>query len=436
MIDPDMQNLKEKIEKKGFTEYAVSLVDSNVEQVRFSRNLTDLTNVWEEKNFHIFAAIGKKVVSTVVKDLSDVDSAINNLWKLANASPENDLFSGINPEKQKYTNRTTHRAPQYNLQDYSAAAIQSSLENGAERVAGTAYSVYERVRSFTKYNDCEYSSGGIELNIRSFRGEFTGQEGIHWGLMSNVSKSDFEVMGSESAETARVTSRKESIEPGKYTVIMSPYVIGNIVSSCAESLSYYAVESGMSNFAGEIGHKVASESVTLIDDPLDSEGVGFRACDDECTATRKNEIIKDGNLKTFFQSYSTATRSNSMTTGNAGIISPVPWQLKILPGRSKLSEIIAGTKNGLLIDNCWYTRFQDYRNGIFSTVPRDGVFLIQNGDIKGATSGIRISDAFRNILSNIEDVSAETKNAKWWQEVAATKMPYVKVKNVNISRAF
>jgi len=436
MIDEDMLVLRQKIERKRFTEYAISLIDSNVEQVRFSQNSIDLTNVWREKNFHVFAAIGKKVVSTIVKDITDIDRTIDTLWKYANASPENESFSGINPERQKYIGKATRKAPQYDLHDFSSAAIQSALENGAERVAGTAYNVYERVMSFTRYNDCEYSTGGTELNIRSFRGEFTGQEGVHWGLQSRVSSSDFEMMGSESAETARVTDRKEVVEPGRYTVIMSPYVIGNIISSCSESLSYYAVETGMSSFIDQIGHKVASDGVNLIDDPLDAYGVGFRACDDECTATRRNEIIKDGNLKTFFHSYSTAKNSGYMTTGNAGIISPTPWQLKLVPGKTKLSEMIAGTKNGLLIDNCWYTRFQDYRNGIFSTVPRDGVFLIQNGAIKGATSGIRISDSFRNILSNIEEVSVESKYAKWWQEVSATNMPYVKVKNVNISRAF
>ncbi len=203
-----------------------------------------------------------------------------------------------------------------------------------------------------------------------------------------------------------------------------------------QSLSYYSVETGMSSFGDQIGRKVAGDGVNLVDDPLDSTGDGFRACDDEATATKKNRIITDGQLNTFFHSYSTAVRSGSRTTGNAGIILPMPWQLKILPGRTKLSDMISGMKNGLLIENCWYTRFQDYRNGIFSTVPRDGVFLVQNGAIKGDLSGIRISDSFRNILSNIEEISSETKNAKWWQEVSSTNMPYVKVKNVNISRAF
>ncbi|MEM0139096.1 MAG: TldD/PmbA family protein [Ferroplasma sp.] len=429
----DLNLVKEKLERKGFTEYALTLIENNIEQIRFSQNLIDLSNIWNEQRINVFAANGNKVATTIMRDMNDDN--IDKLWKAVNASPGDKLFSGLNTERQNYHGNNS-KFFEYDLQDFSKSAIQSALDSGAERVAGTAYNISTNVKSMTRYNECEYKTGGIELNIRSFKGEFSGQEGIHWGLSSGVNKSSFERAGSESAGTAIATGKKENINPGKYTVIMSPYVIGNIVSSSIGSLSYYAIEAGMSNFKDEMGNRVAGDQVSLIDDPLDSSGVGYRLADDECTGTRKNEIIKNGILKTYLHSYSTATRSGTKTTGNAGIIKPTAWQPKLLPGIDKLSDMIAGLKDGLLIENCWYTRFQDYKNGIFSTVPRDGVFLIHNGEINGNVAGIRISDSFRNILSNIEEVSSESKNAKWWQEVAATNMPYVKAKGVNISRAF
>ena len=77
-----------------------------------------------------------------------------------------------------------------------------------------------------------------------------------------------------------------------------------------------------------------------------------------------------------------------------------------------------------------------YKNGIFSTVPRDGVFRIHNGEIAGSVSGIRISDSVTGILNNISGVSSETKNTKWWEEIQPSIMPYVMVDSVNISRSF
>ena len=110
--------------------------------------------------------------------------------------------------------------------------------------------------------------------------------------------------------------------------------------------------------------------------------------------------------------------------------------MRIESGKESFRDMIAGMKDGLFINNAWYTRYQDYKNGIFSTVPRDGVFRIHNGEITGSVSGIRISDSVPGILNNISGVSSETKNTKWWEEIQPSIMPYVMVDSVNISRSF
>ena len=101
-----------------------------------------------------------------------------------------------------------------------------------------------------------------------------------------------------------------------------------------------------------------------------------------------------------------------------------------------MEDMLEGLENGLLINNAWYTRFQDYRNGVFSTVPRDGVFLIKDGEIQGALSGIRISDSVMDILKNVTASSRERKRVKWWEEISASTMPYAMVDGINISKAF
>ena len=71
--------------------------------------------------------------------------------------------------------------------------------------------------------------------------------------------------------------------------------------------------------------------------------------------------------------------------------------------------MLDGLEDGLLINNAWYTRFQDYRNGVFSTVPRDGVFLVKGGEVQGALSGIRISDSVMDILKNVTAISRKER---------------------------
>jgi PmbA protein len=226
------------------------------------------------------------------------------------------------------------------------------------------------------------------------------------------------------------------IKPGKYKVLMSPYVIGNIISYSSDFLSYHSVESGLSCFADKLNKQVSNSNFTLLDDPLDAGGVGFRLSDDEGTPARKNTLIESGVLKNYMHSYSTAKRSGGETTGNSGILNPVAWQLKVSPGKGRADDLVSQLEDGLWINNCWYTRYQDYRNAVFSTVPRDGVFYVKNGEIKGIAKGIRISDSVPSILANISAVSEDAKTVKWWEEIAPSTMPSVMVDNVNISRGF
>ena len=425
-----------KLRDKGFDEYALELVSSITEQVRFSRNSQDLYNNWDESVLVIFAARGKKTLSTNVKDPSRLDTSVDLLWNLAGKIPDNPSFEGINPEPQKGYQKGTLKRLDYDLQDLSTALVNSALEAGAERTAGVLYNRANEVTVRTKYNQCTYTTGGLEAVIRSFKGNSTGQEGRHFGLSNKIGSKTIAEIGSQSAEPLGISPNSVDIGPGKFDVLMSPYVIGNLISYSSGFLSYYSVESGLSCFADSLNKEVSSKSFTLVDDPLDSGGVGYRLCDDEATATRKNVLIENGVLKTFMHSYSTAKRGNSHTTGNAGILSPGAWQLKLMPGEKPVEKIISEMDEGLFINNCWYTRYQDYRNAVFSTVPRDGAFYVKNGEIRGTVGGIRISDSIPHVLSGVREISSEAKSVKWWEEISASAMPYVLSEKIGISKAF
>lgn len=436
MIDADLDKIHGKLVSRGFEEVALEHVKTNVEQVRFSRNSKDLFNNWNESKIIVFASRGKKTVSTNIKDMAKLDQSLDKLRIVSDRIPDNPAYEGLNPEKQESPVKKSFPERDYDLQDMASGMINSALEHGAERTAGLVYSKRDRVTVMTNYNECSYETGGIEAVIRSFRGEDTGQEGRHFGLSFGVDSKKMEQIGRESAEPLHLTDKIHDIEPGKFKVLMSPYVIGNIISYSSGFLSYYSVESGLSCFAESLNREVSSPGFTLVDDPLDSDGVGYRICDDEGTLTRRNTLIEDGTLKKFMHSYSTGKRAGEETTGNAGITYPNAWQLKILPGVESSVKTLSEMDEGLYINNCWYTRYQDYRNGVFSTVPRDGVFFVRNGEIQGSVKGIRISDSIPSILRNITSVSSDTKNVKWWEEISASNMPHVVAENVNISRAF
>lgn len=436
MTGIDLDSVHRKILDSGFDEAALEQRDSRVEQIRFSRNLKDLYNDWEETSLVIFASRGKRTVTTVVKDASKLGESIDRLHDISTKIPDNPVYGGLNPVRQETPATTDFPAREFDLQDMAAGMIDSAVDNGAERTSGVLYNRRNRITVKTNYNECSFETGGVEAVIRSFNGEWTGQEGRHFGLSYKLDSRTLEDIGRESANKLNAARATHDIEPGKFTVLMSPSVIGNLISYSSGFLSYYAVEAGLSCFANSMDRRVSSDAFTLVDDPLDSSGVGYRLCDDEGTLTRKNTLVESGVLRKFMHSHSTSLRGGTETTGNAGILSPRAWQLKILPGKRTSEQMLSDLDEGLLINNCWYTRYQDYRNGVFSTVPRDGAFYVRKGEIVGAVKGIRISDSIPNVLSGITGISSDTKNVKWWEEISASNMPSVLTENIGISRAF
>ncbi|MHB1812613.1 MAG: metallopeptidase TldD-related protein [Thermoplasmataceae archaeon] len=432
----DINDIFKKVKEKGAEEAVIEMVTDRTSQVRFSGDSLDLFNRWNSMSVSIFVSRGKRVASTTVRDMSDLDNEISNLMAICSNVPENPSYNGINSESQTYPSQPDHEEESVDIQQLAGALMKGAVEGGAERSSGLVYHRDMDIEIKTEYNHGKQHLSGVEMVVRAFRGDSTGQESIHSGPGNGFGLETALETGRAAGRTSSTDVEKVDIDQGKYDLLLSPYVTGNLLSYSSGFFSAYAVESGLSCFAGKIGHKVASDLVTLEDDPLNTTGSGFRIFDEEGTITGKNTLISSGTLKTYLHSFSTGKKFEGHTTGNAGIVSPKAWQLSLAPGKSSIEDMISEIDRGLVINNAWYTRFQDYRNGVFSTVPRDGVYLVKNGEIMGRVSGIRISDSVPDFLKNISHISMERKNVRWWEEISPSIMPSVLARDMNISKAF
>ena len=128
-------------------------------------------------------------------------------------------------------------------------------------------------------------------------------------------------------------------------------------------------------------------------------------------------------MKGYLHNRITALLLNAEHTGNAGWVFPHPWNLIVEPGDSSEEEMISEMKEGLLIGNVTYIRFQDYIKGDFSGIVRDGVLFIKNGEIVHAVKELRLSDNIIRWLQNIVAIGKETRQIyHWWLE---SKTPVV-----------
>ncbi|MEK6835796.1 MAG: metallopeptidase TldD-related protein, partial [Nanoarchaeota archaeon] len=215
---------------------------------------------------------------------------------------------------------------------------------------------------------------------------------------------------------------------GKYDVVFSYMPMAALLNEIMNAASIFEVEAGLSFLANKLNKKLGN--FTLIDNGTLENGFNSSKFDSEGVPSQCNFVIKNGVLKTYLHNTSTAKRYKTKTTVNAGLIAPVPNNI-ILQGKK---GNVFGIKRGLYITNVWYTRYQNHLTGDFSTIPRDGIFLIENGEITKSLKNLRVSENFNNIMKNISLVSKQNKQLKSWEANTPVITPEVLIKNVNITK--
>lgn len=446
-----MSKLKETAEKlvevardAGADDAIAEVIDSSTDQIRFSNSMIDTSNFWREAHAHVFVVVDGRTMSSDVRDLKGAPDTVREIVRMAKLTPVNEGYKGIASGRFKY--RRTRTDPRMlslrNPARFVHDAIGSALANGAVDVGGT---LFVRRASWgiasSKGALAEDGNASMDLSVRAFsQPEASGQAVCVTPTVSKMNATD---VGARAADLAVKAKDPVQGEEGKMDLVMEPLMMGSMTVHSAGMTSALAVELGMSMYAKKIGKMVASEDVTIIDDPSMSS-MTRRTFDHEGMPTRKNIVIKDGMLKTYLHNTSTAKRFKTRSTANAGPMiassfntpnEPVMFHPVLKPGEWKLDEIVEDTKNGLYLNNTWYTRYQNYSTGDFSTIPRDAILLIRNGEIAGSVKNIRVSDNMLRLWKSVDAVSRNAEEIFWWEEAGPGHLPAARAKKVKITRS-
>ena len=180
---------------------------------------------------------------------------------------------------------------------------------------------------------------------------------------------------------------------------------------------------------------MASEDLTMVDDGPGDEGLGTRVFDAEGVPTKRTVLLDKGTLKTYLHNSKTARKFNTQSTGNAGWIDPSPWNLVVDGGTLSFGEALRELGNGIYMVSNWYTRFQNYSTGDFSTICRDGTFLVEKGEITGALKGVRVSDNLLRMFSSVKAMCRDRKWVRWWEVRIPTLLPAMIISDVTLTKA-
>jgi PmbA protein len=439
------QELLKAAQAAGAEDVIADVVDTTVNQIRFSNRRIDVSNWWNEKHAVMFVAVGDRTISTDLRNLERASEAARAVVELAKRSPRNKNYFGIASGRFKYV-RSRADKQIVNLRDPSRFvhdAIRGAESEGAIDVGGTMFVRREgRAIATTGGALGVDEAASIDLSVRAFsQAEASGHSLCCTSRLSGLKAKE---AGQRAGELARKARDPVQGEEGKFDIIMEPLLLGSLVNSTSMMMTALRVEIGTSMFANKIGERVASKEVTFVDDPT-VDSISRRAYDHEGVPTRRNVVIKDGVLKTYLHNTSTAKKFKTKTTANAGPLvptlftlanQPVPFHCVLVPGDWKVEEMIADTKNGLYVNNTWYTRYQNYGTGDFSTIPRDAILRIENGEITGPVKNVRVSDNMLNLWKSIDAISRDAQEVLWWEEATPpTTLPFTRARNMNITRS-
>jgi PmbA protein len=432
------EEIVKKAKALGADEIIAKTTLGRYRQVRFSNNQVDITVEWNDYVTDVALAWKKRLVATEIHDFKDVDANLKRLFGLAKVSKENPMFGGFAKGNFSYTKSKTDKKLEglENMTDYVFEAIDAAKKEAGPKIdsGGILFTDFEDVYLASSEGPVGVDSrSAIELSIRAF----SEREASGHGVECSSTLKDFKPAraGSKAGEIAKLANNPKIGDEGVYDVIFDPLIFGSLLSVWGQMASAFNVMIRLSVFTDKLGMKVAPETVSLKDNPA-AYSMANRIFDDEGVPTKENVFIDKGILKTYLHNTSTAKMFKTETTGNAGLVTPNPWSIEMDNGNLSKDELFKEVKRGLYLTNTWYTRFQNYAKGDFSTIPRDGIFLIEKGEIKQSLKDIRLSDNALTLLHNISDASRERQHVHWWGEVDPPCLaPYVLVKNVHITKS-
>lgn len=224
----------------------------------------------------------------------------------------------------------------------------------------------------------------------------------------------------------------ESIKSGIYKIILSQEASLQLLSVFSYFLNAEAVQKNLSLFKDKIGEKVASEIVTIVDNPHLEDKHSSSSFDGEGLATYKKNFIENGKLLGFMHNLKTAKKAGVKSTANASRssgsnIGVSASNLYIKPRDLSREELMQKVSDGLFI-----TKFDglhagaDAITGEFSLGAKG--FKIENKKLSSPVKRIVVSGNYAELLQNIEYIGSDLdfKNSSFGS-------PSIVVKSLNIA---
>jgi predicted Zn-dependent protease len=286
-------------------------------------------------------------------------------------------------------------------------------------------------------------TGRLELNAKSPDMARSAWEGAATRDFTDV---DVAALDAVLAERLSWQQRRLELPAGRYETLLPPTAVSDLMTYMYWSAGAREAGEGRTVFSRpgggtRVGERLTSQPISLFSDPS-YPGL-------ECApfvvahVSGRDSSVFDNGLPAGRAPWITsgvleALHSSRYSAGLTGLpVTPAVDNL-IMTSDSQspsLASMIASTKRGLLLTCLWYIREVDPQTLLLTGLTRDGVYLVEEGEVTGAVNNFRFNESPVGVLGRVLEVGAteQTLPREWGDYFNRAAMPPLRVEAFNMS---
>jgi predicted Zn-dependent protease len=352
------------------------------------------------------------------------------------ASQPKDLRLLPVPGPQKY--RRVHRFSKETAAvppDVRAQAVRRACDLAVKN-GQVAAGIYSTGQSQTAMGN----SRGLFAAYRETHSEFsiTMQEkpAASWAKANSADVRNFDpqMLAVRAGEKAHLAVAPRELSPGRYTVILEPAAVLDLVGFLFYDFAATALQDKRSCLTQRVGRQLFGKNISIYDDVYHPLQLGA-PFDGEGMPRQKVHLVNCGVPKNLVYSRNSAKVVCKKPTGH-GFMLPneygeAPMNLVFSGGGTAMEQMIASTDRGLLVTRLWYIREVDPYEKIMTGMTRDGLFLVEKGRVLSAVRNFRFNQSLLEMLRNVELLGPAVRATG--EEAFEMVVPAMKVRDFHFS---
>ena len=413
-------------------ECEVAIDESRASYTRFAANEITTSGTSRTVNIGVTSRDGQRSGTCHASDTDPaaLKEAVQRSEELMeSSSPDNEYIEGLGPQKYPEIRAFFDETDNATASD-RAAGVKKALDVSRSKEL-QASGFLETISRWDAIANKKKNFGFHASTTTRFSNTMRTADGTGSGWAGMVAprfgQIPTQVLVERAARKAETSANPKELAPGKYTVILEPAAVADLMGNLVSGLSRRLADEGRSFMSkpgggNRLGEKIFSDVVTIRSDPFDARvpgrpwsggggrgggggggggGLGFGGfggAGGGGEPLRKVTWIEKGVVKTL-----SVDRHWAAKTKTAAI--PFPGSLIMRGGAGTIDDLISGTDRGLLITHFFYIRSVNPQTVELTGLTRDGVWLVEKGKIVHPVNNFRFNESPVNLLKNVEALS-------------------------------